>query len=150
MKQGDLDEFAIFDCGRAHGTLREGDGFRQRLGRSDRFRAKAVAGGFARPIEIELAGDRKALEIEPLRAAGQAQSAGRQGAAPRLAMPAEELDRFRGRALSLLSTAGLCALPQLSLPLGEIEDCPLGLSLIAPQNGDVDLLSVARRLMPGK
>ncbi len=72
------------------------------------------------------------------------------GAAPRLAMPAAELDRFRGRALSLLSTAGLCALPQLSLPLGEIEGCPLGLSLIAPPNRDVDLLAVARQLMPGK
>lgn len=71
------------------------------------------------------------------------------GAAPRLAMPAEELDRFRGQALSMLSTAGLCALPQLSLPLGEIDGCPLGLSVIAPANRDVDLLAVARQLMPG-
>ncbi|MCH8182438.1 MAG: amidase [Proteobacteria bacterium] len=72
------------------------------------------------------------------------------GAAPRLAAPAEEVDQFRSRALSLLSTAGLCSLPQISLPLGTIEGCPLGLSLIAPPNRDVDLLAVARALMPGK
>ncbi|MCH8187135.1 MAG: amidase, partial [Proteobacteria bacterium] len=72
------------------------------------------------------------------------------GAAPRLAAPATEVDRFRSRALSLLSTAGLCSLPQISLPLGTIEGCPLGLSLIAPPNRDVDLLAVARALMPGK
>ena len=72
------------------------------------------------------------------------------GAAPRLAAPAEEVDQFRSRALSLLSTAGLCSLPQISLPLGTIEGCPLGLSLIAPPNRDVGLLAVARALMPGK
>lgn len=72
------------------------------------------------------------------------------GAAPRLATPAAEIDQFRGRALSLLSTAGLCSLPQISLPLGTIEGCPLGLSLIAPPNRDVDLLAAARELMPGK
>ncbi len=72
------------------------------------------------------------------------------GAAPRLAAPAEEIDQFRSRALSLLSTAGLCSLPQISLPLGTIAGCPLGLSLIAPPNRDVDLLAVARELIPGK
>ena len=72
------------------------------------------------------------------------------GAAPRLATPAAEIDRFRGSALSLLATAGLCSLPQISLPLGTIDGCPLGLSLIAPPNRDIDLLAVARELMPGK
>ena len=69
------------------------------------------------------------------------------GAAPRLAAPADEIDRCRGDALSLLSTAGLCSLPQISLPLGTIEGCPLGLSLIAPPNRDVELLAVAAELM---
>ena len=72
------------------------------------------------------------------------------GAAPRLAAPAAQIDQFRSRALSLLSTAGLCSLPQISLPLGTIEGCPLGLSLIAPPNRDVDLLALARELMPEK
>ncbi len=70
------------------------------------------------------------------------------GAAPRLAMPSDELDEFRGRALRLLSIAGLCSLPQLSLPLGEIEGCPIGLSLIAPPGRDVDLLALAAKLLP--
>ena len=70
------------------------------------------------------------------------------GAAPRRDTPADELDRFRGRALCLLSAAGLCSLPQLSLPLGEMERCPLGLSLIAASGRDVDLLALAAELLP--
>ena len=70
------------------------------------------------------------------------------GAAPLLATPTDELNEFRGRALSLLSIAGLCSLPQLSLPLGEVDGCPIGLSLIAPPGRDVDLLAAAALLLP--
>ncbi len=70
------------------------------------------------------------------------------GAAPRLATPADELDHFRSKALSLLSIAGLCSLPQVSLPLGKIDGCPIGLSLIAASGRDVDLLALAARLLP--
>jgi amidase len=62
------------------------------------------------------------------------------GIAPKIATPAAELETFRGRAFALLCIAGLARLPQLSLPLAAIADCPLGLSLIAPRGGDRGLL----------
>jgi amidase len=62
------------------------------------------------------------------------------GIAPKLATSGAELDVFRARALALLCVAGLARLPQLSLPLGTMDGCPLGLSLIAPRGGDRGLL----------
>jgi amidase len=63
------------------------------------------------------------------------------GIAPKLATPAEELETFRSRAFALLCIAGLARLPQISLPLGTIQNCPLGLSLIAPRSADRGLLA---------
>ena len=63
------------------------------------------------------------------------------GIAPKLATPAPELEVFRTRAFGLLSIAGLARLPQLSLPLGTLHDCPLGISLIAPRGRDLGLLA---------
>ena len=65
------------------------------------------------------------------------------GIAPKLKTPPAELEVFRGRAFALLSIAGLARLPQLSLPLGILADCPLGVSLIAPRGCDQALLSWA-------
>jgi amidase len=62
------------------------------------------------------------------------------GPALKIATPAEELEAFRARAFALLCIAGLCSLPQISLPLGTLEKCPLGLSLIAPSGSDLALL----------
>jgi len=62
------------------------------------------------------------------------------GIAPKLATPAGELEVFRARAFALLSIAGLARLPQLSLPLGTMAGCPLGISLIAPRGRDRGLL----------
>ena len=73
------------------------------------------------------------------------------GVAPRRATPTDQLEQFRFRAFGLLCIAGLCSLPQVSLPLGEIDGCPVGLSLIAPPMGDLDLLAIAVELMaPGR
>jgi len=63
------------------------------------------------------------------------------GIAPKLATPAEELEAFRARAFALLYIAGLARLPQISLPLGTLENYPLGLSLIAPRGADRGLLA---------
>jgi amidase len=69
------------------------------------------------------------------------------GIAPKLNTPAPELEVFRSRAFALLSIAGLARLPQISLPLGTLDDCPLGISLIAPAGRDRGLLNfVAQRL----
>jgi amidase len=63
------------------------------------------------------------------------------GIAPNLAAPAAELEAFRARAFGLLSIAGLARLPQVSLPLSTLHDCPLGLSLVAPRGCDLGLLA---------
>jgi amidase len=62
------------------------------------------------------------------------------GIAPRLATPVEELETFRARAFALLCVAGLARLPQISVPVGKMENCPIGLSLIAPGGTDRGLL----------
>jgi amidase len=62
------------------------------------------------------------------------------GIAPKCATPPPELELFRARAFALLCIAGLARLPQISLPVGTLADCPLGLSLIAPAGGDRGLL----------
>lgn len=62
------------------------------------------------------------------------------GIAPKLATPSKELESFRSRAFALLCIAGLARLPQISLPLGTMADCPIGLSLIAPRGADLGLL----------
>ena len=56
--------------------------------------------------------------------------------------------RYRHQAMHLLCIAGLGGLAQISLPLAEIDGLPLGLSLVGPQGADLQLLSLARRLMP--
>jgi amidase len=53
---------------------------------------------------------------------------------------------FRARALTLLCIAGLARLPQINLPLGKLNGCPLGLSLIGARHSDMLLLAVARAL----
>lgn len=53
---------------------------------------------------------------------------------------------FRTRALTLLCIAGLSRLPQVNLPLGRLDGCPIGLSLIGPRGGDMTLLALAREV----
>jgi len=65
------------------------------------------------------------------------------GIAPKLMTPGPELEVFRTRAFGLLSIAGLARLPQISLPLGMLHECPLGISLIAPRGRDLELLAFA-------
>jgi len=66
------------------------------------------------------------------------------GIAPLRNVAPAQTDEFRSRALSLLCIAGLARLPQVSLPVGRLEECPLGLSLIAGRGGDEMLLALAR------
>jgi amidase len=61
--------------------------------------------------------------------------------APKVSTPAAELEVFRARAFALLSIAGLARLPQITLPLGMMSGCPLGLSLIGPRGRDRGLLN---------
>jgi amidase len=66
--------------------------------------------------------------------------------APLRNTPPADLDDFRGRAMSLLCIAGLARLPQISLPLAQLDGCPLGLSLVAARGNDTLLLELARRI----
>jgi amidase len=69
------------------------------------------------------------------------------GIAPRCDLPAvPDLEQWRNRKLGLLCIAGHAGLPQVSLPAGTLEGCPLGLSLIAAPGGDARLLALAQAL----
>ncbi|MGP9811468.1 amidase [Rhodopseudomonas sp. NSM] len=71
------------------------------------------------------------------------------GIAPLRNSTGEALETFRARSLELLCPAGHAGLPQLSLPLATLDDCPIGLSLIGGRHCDEDLLALAAELEAG-
>ena len=69
--------------------------------------------------------------------------------APRKNTPVDDIEiRYRHQAMHLLCIAGLGGLPQISLPMAELDGLPLGLSLNGPRGADLQLLRLARHLMP--
>lgn len=54
---------------------------------------------------------------------------------------------YRYQAMCLLCIAGLGGLPQISLPLAELDGCPLGLSIVGRRGSDRMLLALARAVM---
>ena len=56
--------------------------------------------------------------------------------------------RYRHQAMHLLCISGLGGLPQLSVPMAELNRLPLGLSLSGARGADLRLLGLAGRLMP--
>jgi len=68
------------------------------------------------------------------------------GPAPLRHQPPDALEDHRHRLIPLLCLAGLAGLPQISLPLATIEDCPLGLGVIAGTGQDETLLALAGRI----
>lgn len=70
-------------------------------------------------------------------------------AAPLKNTPVDDIEiRYRHQAMHLLCIAGLGGLAQISLPLAEIDGLPLGLSLVGPRGSDMQLLGLARELVP--
>ena len=63
--------------------------------------------------------------------------------APRLDTPPEGHESYRTRVMRLTCIAGLGGLPQVSLPAGTVEGCPVGLSFIGWAGGDEALLDLA-------
>ncbi|WP_067220540.1 amidase [Marinomonas gallaica] len=69
------------------------------------------------------------------------------GRSPLLTMQDNELADYRNQLLELTAIAGLCGLPQLHLPVCEINNAPCGLSLIGPRGSDLSLIALAKTLM---
>ena len=69
------------------------------------------------------------------------------GRSPLLSMQDNELANYRNQLLELTAIAGLCGLPQLHLPVCEINGAPCGLSLIGPRGSDLSLIALAKTLM---
>ena len=65
---------------------------------------------------------------------------------PRRDAPVSAQIAFREKTLALTCVASLCRLPQLNIPAGTVDGCPVGLSLIAGPRGDHLLLNLAEKL----
>lgn len=63
--------------------------------------------------------------------------------APLLIAGTEELEQYRTRAMMLTSAAGLAGLPQISIPAGEVEGCPVAIGVIGPRGSDLALIRLA-------
>lgn len=66
--------------------------------------------------------------------------------APLVDTPSEALESFRVRVMRLTCMAGLSGLPQVTLPIGTVSGCPIGLSLLGWRGGDEALLDLALSL----
>lgn len=62
------------------------------------------------------------------------------GAAPLLNLHGEKAEQYRAKTMQLSCIAGLAGLPQITLPLIEVNGLPLGLSFITNRNQDLKLL----------
>jgi len=65
------------------------------------------------------------------------------GIAPPLDVSEDDLEVYHDRAHAMLCPAGHAGHPQISLPVAQVEGCPVGLSLIAARGQDEALLDVA-------
>jgi amidase len=68
------------------------------------------------------------------------------GIAPDIDISGAELEEFRVRVMRLTCTSGVSGLPQMSIPAGTIDGCPIGLSFIGWVGGDEALLDLACEL----
>jgi amidase len=68
------------------------------------------------------------------------------GMAPRTDVSTEALEPFRANVMRLTCIAGLSGLPQVTIPIGTVSGCPVGLSFIGWAGGDEALLDLAVRL----
>ena len=52
-------------------------------------------------------------------------------------------ESFRSNTMALTCIAGLAGLPQVSMPVLAVDDCPVGVSLVGAQGSDEQLLKLA-------
>ena len=67
--------------------------------------------------------------------------------APPRTEPETGLESYRNQAIRMLCVAGLSGFPQLSMPLGQRDGAPLGLSLLGPPGSDHALVRLAQRIV---
>ena len=67
--------------------------------------------------------------------------------APLIDSPAADLEDFRLRTMRITCVAGLSGLPQISIPAGTVDGCPIGLSFIGWFGGDEALLELSERFL---
>jgi len=72
-----------------------------------------------------------------------------QAPAPLLSADAAFLDAYRTQAMVFLQIAGLCGLPQITIPAGRADGAPIGLSFMGPAGSDRALLALAQRIAMG-
>jgi amidase len=66
--------------------------------------------------------------------------------APPKNTPTDDIEfRYRNQAICLLCIAGLGGLPQISLPVAQLDGMPLGLSIVGPRGCDLALLALAKK-----
>jgi len=63
--------------------------------------------------------------------------------APKIAAPPEAMESYRLRVMRITCIAGHGGVPQVSIPGGTVEGCPVGLSLVGWAGGDEALLDLA-------
>ena len=66
--------------------------------------------------------------------------------APKIEISGAKLEDFRTRVMRLTCTSGISGLPQMNIPAGTINGCPIGLSFIGWEGGDEVLLALAGEL----
>lgn len=68
--------------------------------------------------------------------------------APLLTGEQDDFNEFRRRTLQLTCTATLAGLPQVTIPVTNLADYPVGLSLIGPAGSDRQLIALAGSIAP--
>ena len=63
--------------------------------------------------------------------------------APLVSTPPDKLETFRQNTMALTCIAGLTGLPQITMPIAELNGCPIGLSIIGKKHSDKALLKLA-------
>ncbi|HZV21995.1 MAG TPA: amidase [Hyphomicrobiales bacterium] len=73
------------------------------------------------------------------------------GVAPLRGMPQDRIEvEYRNQAMRILCIAGLGGLPQISLPLANLNGLPLGVSVVGWKGADAELLRLAESLCPSR
>ncbi len=69
------------------------------------------------------------------------------GPAPLKAASFEDQQAYREKALRLLCLSGLSGFPQISIPLGQVDGAPFGISLLGPKDSDRALIGLAGEVL---